>query len=106
MGNDKTAEAGGATLINTGKRTYDLGPAESDEKKSPRQHRPGTTFFYSASELVRMAPYVGKELMDITKLPGQVDVRKLKEENARLLDENRRLREQVAALPDGSEKAE
>lgn len=84
---------GSVTLLNRGQRHFDVGTG-TDGK--PRRHSPGTTFTYSADEAKRLSGY--RELVDISKLPGQVDTAKLKAENAKLLDENKRLREQLIAL--------
>lgn len=102
MADDKKAE-GSVTLLNRGKRSFDLG---LDAKgKSKGRHAPGTTHAYTAEEAKRLEGY--KELADISKLPGQVDAKALKAENAKLQDENKRLREQLAALeqaPDPKQK--
>lgn len=91
MADDK--KDGSVTLLNRGQRWFDIGVGAD---KKPRRHGPGTTMTYSAEEAKRVEGY--KDLMDITKLPGSLDAKKLKAENNQLSDENKRLKEQLAAL--------
>lgn len=93
MADEKKSAGGSVTLLNKGQRHYDLG---NDASGQPRRHAPGTTHTYSAEEAARMVTY--RDLVDISKLPGQVDVKKLKVDNDKLLSENARLKEQLAAL--------
>jgi len=79
MSDDKKQEGGSVTFLNRGQRSFDLG--------NGRRHAPGATMAYTLDEAKRMEPYA-KELVDITKLPGQVDSAKLKADNAGLLSEN------------------
>lgn len=88
----------GIVFLNRSKRKFDLGfTADAKGNKAPRIHMPGATMLYTREEAERMSIY--KELIDISKLPGQVDARKLKSENAKLVEENAKLKSQLAALP-------
>lgn len=95
MSDNSKKSDGTVTLLNRGQRSYDL--ANGADGKA-RRHGPGATMTYSAEEAKRMEGY--KELVDITKLPGQVDVTALKAENAKLLAENAGLKAQLEALQD------
>lgn len=90
---------GSVTFLNRGLRHYDLGFKDG----KPCRHAPGTTMVYTAEEARRAAGY--RDLVDITKLPGQVDTGKIKAENAKLQDENSRLRAQLEALTPKTEDA-
>lgn len=92
---DNKKSDGAVTLLNRGQRSYDL---TNGADGKARRHGPGATMTYSAEEAKRMEGY--KELVDITKLPGQVDVAALKAENAKLLAENTGLKAQLQALQD------
>ncbi len=81
------------TLLNRGKRSYDLGQGADGQ---PRRHVPGAMMVYSAEEAARMSGYT--ELVDISKLPGQIDVSQLKTENVNLQAENAALKAQLEAL--------
>lgn len=86
-------EDGSITLLNKGLRHFDLG---ADKEGKPRRHAPGTTMSYTAEEAKKHSIY--KDLIDISKMPGQVDVRKLKADKEALQDENTRLKAQLEAL--------
>lgn len=93
MAEDKK-DGGSVTLLNRSQRSFDLG---LDEKgKSKGRHAPGTAHTYTAEEAKRLEGY--KELMDVSKIPGALDARKLKDENNKLLDENARLKAQLLTL--------
>jgi len=94
MSDDKKQEGGSVTFLNRGQRSFDLG--------NGRRHAPGATMAYTLDEAKRMEPYA-KELVDITKLPGQVDSAKLKADNAGLLSENAALKAQLEALKPSDE---
>lgn len=79
------------TLMNRGQRSYEV---VSDGKVV--RHSPGTTMSYSAEEAKKMEGY--RDLIDITKMPGQVDANKLKADNAKLLADNAALQAQLDAL--------
>lgn len=97
---EEKRDEGSVTLLNRGLRHFDLG---ADAKGKPLgRHSPGATHTYTAEQAKRLEGY--KELVDIAKLPGQVDAKKLKEENAKLKDENARLREQLLAHAPKEEK--
>lgn len=85
--------AGNVTLLNRGQRSYEV--ANGADGKS-RRHGPGTTMEYSAEEAKKMAGY--RDLVDISKLPGQVDVGAIKAESVRLTAENAVLKAQLQAL--------
>ncbi len=99
MADEKKSE-GSITFLNKSKRHYDLGLG-ADGK--PRRHAPGATMTYTPEEAKRMASY-SSDLIDITKLPGSVDVRKLKADNAALLSENAELKKQLAAFEPKAEE--
>lgn len=90
----KSSGDGSVTFLNRGKRHYDLG---NDAAGKPRRVAPGSTVLCSAEDAKRLSIY--RDLVDISKLPGQVDARKLKAENEKLADENTRLKAQLLALP-------
>lgn len=92
MANDKKSD-GTVTLLNRSKRHFDLGLGED---KQPRRHAPGTTMAYTAEEAAKMGAY--KDLVDISKLPGQVDTGKLKADNAKLAADNAKLQAQLDAM--------
>lgn len=83
----------GTVFLNKGKRHFDLAPGKDGKA---RRHAPGTTMAYSAEEAKIHEGY--SDLIDVTKVPGQVNVRQVKADNAKLLDENAQLRAQLAAL--------
>lgn len=94
---EEKAEARTVSLFNRGPRTFDLGlSVGQDGKASPRRHLPGASHAYTPTEAAKMSTY--KDLVDLSKLPGQVDTKKLAGENAKLLAENASLKEQLAAL--------
>ena len=97
MSDDKKQEGGSVTFLNRGQRSFDLG--------NGRRHAPGATMAYTLEEAKRMEPYA-KELVDITKLPGQVDSAKLKADNAKMLAENAALKAQLEALKPSETKEE
>lgn len=98
---DKKAD-GSVTLLNRGRRHFDLGKGQNG---SPRRHSPGTTMAYTAEEAGRMAGY--QDLVDISKLPGQVNAAKLKSDNDKLTADNEALKARLDALesaPKGTER--
>lgn len=102
MADEKKSE-GLVTLLNKGARVWDHGFEEKGGKKVARKHLPGTTMTFTAEEAKKLDGY--KELVDITKLPGQLDLKKVIAENTKLLDENKRLREQLLALQSKSDES-
>lgn len=92
MASDKKAADGSVTFLNKGKRHYDT-IGEAGEKL---RHAPGATMTYSAEQAARMAQY--KDLIDITKLPGQVNAAELRAESARLKADNEALKARLEAL--------
>lgn len=98
--NDKKLE-GTVTLLNRGLRHFEIA---LDASGKPIRHAPGVALVYSAEDAKRAEGY--KELVDIAKMPGAVDAKKLKSENNKLSDENKRLKEQLAALMPKSVKSE
>lgn len=99
------AEDRSVSLFNRGKRTFDLGlESGKDGKKSPRRHAPGESHLYTPSEAAKMSIY--KEIVDLSKLPGQLDAKKLKSENEKLADENKKLKDQLASLQPKPKKSE
>lgn len=84
---------GTVILLNRGKRHYDIG---FDESGKARRHSPGATMVYTAEEAKRVEAYA--ELVDISKIPGQVNPKAIKAENAKLVDENASLKAQLEAL--------
>lgn len=99
MSNEKKSD-GGVTLLNRGQRAYEIGDGTALGKV--RRHAPGTTMTYSIEEAEKMGQY--KELVDISKLPGQVDVGQLKADNAKMLSENAALKAQLESLQLGKEE--
>lgn len=93
MSKEEKSVDGSATFLNRGKRHYDLAKGADGQV---RRHAPGATMLYSADEVKQMSGY--SDLVDISKLPGQVDTGKLKAENARMLAENAALKAQLEAL--------
>ena len=96
---DKKAAEGTVTFLNRGKRHFNLAKGADG---SPRRHSPGTTMVYSAAEAEKSRGY--SDLVDISKLPGQVDAVKIKADNERLAADNAALKAQLEALApkDGS----
>ena len=80
-------------FLNKGLRHYDLGFGVDGK---PRRHSPGQTMAYTAEEAARHSGYA--DLVDVAKMPGVVDVKQLKSENAQLADQNAKLKAQLAAL--------
>lgn len=90
------------TLLNRGQRSYEVAGTEPGKT---RRHAPGATMDYTAEEAGKLGMY--KELVDITKLPGQIDAAKTKADNAKLLADNAALKAQLEALtPKKEETAE
>ena len=87
------------TLLNRGLRHF---VGVNAEGKAIRQ-APGTTAVYT-EEQVKSLGYA--DLVDISKLPGQVDTSKLKSENERLAAEKAALEAKVAALEAASGKVD
>lgn len=94
---EEKKESNEVVFLNRGQRHYDLNP---DAQGKVRRHSPGTTMLYSAEEAKKAAGYF--DLVDISKLPGQVDTNKLKAESAALHNENASLKAQLAALQTSS----
>ncbi len=86
-------KGGMVTLMNRGRRVYDHG---FDEKKKERKHWPGSVMTYTAEEAKKFEGY--KDLVDVSKLPGQVDVSAIKADNSSLKSENEKLKAELAAL--------
>lgn len=84
---------GSVTLLNRGKRHYDFG---KDAQGNERVLAPGAMMSFTAEDAAKLSGY--KELVDISKLPGQVDTTALKAENQRLQDEKAKLEAQLASL--------
>lgn len=102
MADEKKADGRTVALFNKSQRAFDHGlEVGADGKKSPRRHMPNTSHLYTAEEAAKLSGY--KELIDLSKLPGQIDARKLKEDNAKLSDENARLKASLAALQEPKE---
>lgn len=86
-------EEGTVVLLNRGRRHYEIG---FDAAGKPRRHAPGTAMSYTLEEAKRVAGYM--ELVDVAKLPGQVNTKAIQAENAKLADENASLKAQLEAL--------
>lgn len=93
MAQEVKKEDGSVTFLNRGSRTFDLG---SDKHGKHKRHAPNTTMAYTAEEAARHQGY--PDLVDISKLPGQVDRKEAEAENKRLASENEELKKQLAAL--------
>lgn len=91
MSNEK--KDGNVTLLNRGKRHFDFGKG-ADGKV--RVLAPGAMLSFSLEEAAKLSGY--KELVDISKLPGQVDTEALKADNAKLLAEKKELEAKLASL--------
>lgn len=109
------ADAGTITLLNKGARHFDLGyeqlvvdgklqfrednktPIPDDTK--PRKYAPNGTVTLPLAEGQRLAKMYPKELIDLSKLPGAVDVGALKADAAKLKAENEELKAKLASLP-------
>lgn len=98
MADTKAADV--TVFLNRGKRHFDLAPG-SDGK--PRRHAPGATMAYSAEEAKQHEGY--PDLIDISKITNQVGMKEVRAENAKLLDENAKLRAQLAALEPKGKRA-
>lgn len=92
MADDKKSD-GSVTLLNRSQRYFEI--AIGPDKK-PIRHAPGAAMVYSGQEAKLALGY--KDLVDLSKMPGAVDSRKLKAENNKLSDENSRLKAELAAL--------
>lgn len=95
---DKVTE-GSVTLLNRGKRHFEIA---LDAAGKPIRHAPGVAMVYSAADAKRASAY--KELVDLSKMPGAVDAKKLKADNTKLADENAKLKAQLEALAPKPEK--
>lgn len=110
-----TADVGTVTLLNKGQRHFDLGYEQLvgedgkpqfyedgkpiPDKDKPRKYAPNNTITLPAKEGAKLAAKYPKELVDLSKIPGAVDVGALKGEAAKLKAENEALKAQLAALP-------
>lgn len=92
MADDKKKDDGVVTLLNRGKRHYDVIGLDG----KPTRHAPGATMTYGKDEAEKLVGY--SDLIDITKLPGQVNARALRAENETLKAEKERLEKQIAAM--------
>ena len=96
------------TYLNRGKRKFDLG---FDENRKPKYHLPGTTMSYTEEQAKLHEGYA--DLVDVTKMPGQENARKVRADRDALKKENDELKAQLAALsapkelaaPEGEEQA-
>lgn len=84
---------GSITFLNRGKRRFHIG---FDADKKPVIHMPGFTMLYTAEQAEAHQGYA--DLIDISKLPGQVNTKQLESDNKRLLAEKESLEKQLAAL--------
>lgn len=94
------AEAKSVTLLNRGKRHFDL----PGGRVSPNE-----TVACTADDAAKLTKMYPRELLDISKLPVRgtnAEAEKLKKDNAALADENAKLKEQLAASaePKGKDK--
>lgn len=90
---EKAEAPAGTTFLNRGKRHFDIGFHPDGKAK---RHSPGTTMAYTAEEAKRHEGYA--DLIDISKIPGSIDTKRLASDNAKLLAENLALKEQLEAL--------
>lgn len=97
MAEEKKSE-GSTALLNRGKRHFDV-----IAQGKPSRHSPNATMVYTADEATKLSGY--PELVDISKLPGQVDSRKLKADNEQLKKDKEALEAQLAALKAPKEEA-
>ena len=89
---DKKDADGSVSYINKGQRHFDV---KKDGKAF--RHSPNMVATYTAKEAEQLSGYP-KEIFDISKLPGAVDTRALKADNAKLLADNAALKAQLDAL--------
>ena len=89
---DKKDADGSVSYINKGQRHFDV---RKDGKAF--RHSPNMVATYTAKEAEQLSGYP-KEIFDISKLPGAVDTRALKADNAKLLADNAALKAQLEAL--------
>ena len=92
MAEEKKVET--LSLLNRGQRSFALPPIAG----KPQFHLSGQFYAYPLEEAKKLLAMYPKDLVDATKLPGAVDTKPLKDENAALKAENLALKEQLAAL--------
>ena len=110
------SEASTITLLNKSSRHFDLGyeqligedgtpQFQADGKTpipdttKPRKYAPNGTITLPLKDGLKLAKMYPKELVDLSKLPGAIDVGALKADAAKLKAENDALKAQLAALP-------
>ena len=110
------SEASTITLLNKSSRHFDLGyeqligedgtpQFQADGKTpipdttKPRKYAPNGTITLPLKDGLKLAKMYPKELVDLSKLPGAIDVGALKADAAKLKAENDDLKRQLAALP-------
>ena len=79
------------SVVNNGKRHYDVLGVDG----KPARHSPGAVLEYTEESFAKLGY---EDLVDITKLPGQVNLAALKADNAALKAENEKLKADLAAL--------